>query len=287
MNPAPIGDSGKQLTYKDSIIHRVVNESFVQGGDFVFGNGSGGESIFNGKKFKDERGGLALKHDRKGIVSMGNSGKNSNTSQFFITFEAIPQCDGKHVIFGQVISGFDVLDALANVKTDGDKPMVPIRITDCGAFHPLQTPGSGYWYDQPDAESFSGITAAFMIRPRVAIVAATQAICEKFIDLLGSHVSPAMIAIDCVGGQEAAMAMAHDLLESFSIDLVIVAPAYADTFKNFKIPASWSELESGRGASIRKEEVVLVSKPAQALLKIRTQSFIGKESISNLDGAIV
>ena len=79
----------------------------MQTGDFVFGNGSGGESVY-GKKFKDERPGLALKHDRRGVVSMGNSGKNSNTSQFFITFGPSPQCDGKHVVFGEVVAGFEV-----------------------------------------------------------------------------------------------------------------------------------------------------------------------------------
>jgi cyclophilin family peptidyl-prolyl cis-trans isomerase len=102
-----IGDSGKILTYQKSVIHRVIPGFIMQGGDFVFGNGTGGESIF-GKKFKDERAGLLKKHNSKGVLSMGNSGKNSNTSQFFLTFKAAPQCDGKHVIFGQVVSGFEV-----------------------------------------------------------------------------------------------------------------------------------------------------------------------------------
>ena len=111
----PIGQCGKPLTYKDSIIHRIEPGFIMQGGDFVFGNGSGGESIYNGKKFKDEKAGLLLKHNKKGILSMGNSGKNSNTSQFFITFKKTPQCDGKHVVFGEVISGFEVLDAIEKV----------------------------------------------------------------------------------------------------------------------------------------------------------------------------
>lgn len=102
--PAPIGSSGKTLTYRSSLVHRIVPNFIVQGGDFVFGNGSGGESIFNGKKFMDERAGLLEKHDRRGILSMGNSGKNSNSSQWFITFAAAPQCDGKHVVFGRVVS---------------------------------------------------------------------------------------------------------------------------------------------------------------------------------------
>lgn len=106
--PPPIGESGKPLTYRNSTVHRVIPQFILQGGDYVFGNGSGGESIFNGKKFKDERAGLQLKHDARGVLSMGNSGKNSNTSQFFITFKEAPQCDGKHVVFGKVVSGFEV-----------------------------------------------------------------------------------------------------------------------------------------------------------------------------------
>ncbi len=106
--PAPVGESGKELTYRKSSIHRVVPKFIVQGGDFVFGNGSGGESIYNGKKFKDERAGLEMKHNKAGVLSMGNSGKNSNTSQFFITLDKVPQCDGKHVVFGEVISGMEV-----------------------------------------------------------------------------------------------------------------------------------------------------------------------------------
>ena len=84
----------------------------MQSGDFVFGNGSGGESFLTGKKFKDERGGLLQKHDRAGVLSMGNSGKHSNTSQFFVTLAPAPQCDGKHVVFGRMISGWEVLRAV-------------------------------------------------------------------------------------------------------------------------------------------------------------------------------
>jgi cyclophilin family peptidyl-prolyl cis-trans isomerase len=73
--PAPIGESGKPLTYRGSTIHRVIPGFVIQGGDFVMGNGSAGESIYNGKKFKDERAGLLLKHLQKGVLSMGNSGK--------------------------------------------------------------------------------------------------------------------------------------------------------------------------------------------------------------------
>jgi peptidylprolyl isomerase len=91
-SPPPIGASGKPMTYKNSMLHRVIPGFIVQGGDFVFGNGSGGESTF-GKKFKDERAGLALKHERKGVLSMGNSGKNSNTSQLVVDLRVFSEVD--------------------------------------------------------------------------------------------------------------------------------------------------------------------------------------------------
>jgi len=82
--------------------HRIVPGSIVQGGDFAMRNGTGGESIWGGK-FKDEKGGLKLKHDRRGVLSMCNSGKNSNGSQFFITLGKMSALDGKHVVFGEVL----------------------------------------------------------------------------------------------------------------------------------------------------------------------------------------
>lgn len=252
-------------------MHRVVDGLFVQGGDFVFGNGSGGESIYNGKKFKDEKAGLMLNHDRKGVVSMGNSGKNANTSQFFITFKAVPQCDGKHVVFGEVVSGFDVIDALGNVQTGSgdDKPMAPIKITNCGRFNPLHTPGSGYWYDQPDPESFTGTTSIFIVRPRVAIVA-KKGVCDKFVHLLGDHVCAITVQLNCKEEDDMARQQVYDLLESFSIDMAIVAPACADAFEDFKIPISWSA-KNGSGEDESKEDVLIISKPVDALQKIKRQ----------------
>lgn len=78
----PIGDCGKPLTYRGSPIHRVEKNFICQGGDFVKGNGSGGECVFGKRSFKDERPGLLTKHDRRGILAMGNSGKNSVRSTF-------------------------------------------------------------------------------------------------------------------------------------------------------------------------------------------------------------
>ncbi len=284
--PAPIGESGKPLSYTDTNIHRIVNGFIAQGGDMVFGNGSGGESIFNGKKFKDERAGLLKKHDKRGIVSMGNSGKNSNTSQFFITFKEASQCDGKHVIFGEVISGFDALDAMEEAGTSNGEPKVQVKITACGAFHALQTPGSGYWYDQPDAESFTGKTPVFMVRPRVGVIAPTQGICNKFIKMLGSGVTCTCIAVDDIGSEDAAVTLVHELLSSFSIDAILVAPPHKSAFQGFEIPQSWSEAMKKHNRMIEKDQICLIAKPLEALSTIQDQSWLSKVSSYQLDGKI-
>ncbi|KAI2489718.1 hypothetical protein MHU86_24863 [Fragilaria crotonensis] len=156
--PVPTGESGKPMTYRGSTVHRIQTDFVLQAGDFVKGNGSAGESIFGGKKFKDERPGLLLGHDRNGVLSMGNSGKNSNSSQFFITLAAAPQCNGKHVVFGEVVSGFAVLDYATTFATKDGTPTVPVTITDCGLYTPfkLRDPDTGS--DQPDDEAYSGIS---------------------------------------------------------------------------------------------------------------------------------
>jgi len=209
------------LTYRGSTIHRVVPGFVMQGGDFIFGNGSGGESIYaNGKKFKDEKAGLELKHDKKGILSMGNSGKNSNTSQFFITLDAAPQCDSKHVVFGEIVSGLEVISAVEQQQqqqqqqqavsthtttTTNDKSnhnnnnynnSAMVTVTDCGIFQPFVTPAAGYWYDQPDHQSYSGFSPVFMVRPRVLLLTPTDAVSQKFKNILRSTAVITSISMD-------------------------------------------------------------------------------------------
>uniref|UniRef100_A0A8C9P929 peptidylprolyl isomerase n=1 Tax=Spermophilus dauricus TaxID=99837 RepID=A0A8C9P929_SPEDA len=122
--------TGKKLCYKGSTFHRVVKNFMIQGGDFSEGNGKGGESIYGGY-FKDEN--FILKHDRAFLLSMANRGKHTNGSQFFITTKPAPHLDGVHVVFGLVISGFEVIEQIENLKTDAaSRPYADVRVIDCG-----------------------------------------------------------------------------------------------------------------------------------------------------------
>jgi len=130
-----IGGGGKPLFYRGCNVHRIVKDFIVQGGDVLMGNGTGGESIF-GKPFKDDKAALKVKLDRRGLLAMGNSGKNSNTSQFFITLaggKKVEQLTGKHVVFGEVVDGAKVLDFIDQCADDGDeKPKYSVTVADCG-----------------------------------------------------------------------------------------------------------------------------------------------------------
>ncbi|XP_028758418.1 peptidyl-prolyl cis-trans isomerase CYP63 isoform X2 [Neltuma alba] len=125
-----IGKStGKPLHYRGTCFHRIIKGFMAQGGDFSRGNGTGGESIYGGK-FADEN--FILKHDGPGLLSMANGGPNTNGSQFFITFKRQPHLDGKHVVFGKVVGGLDLLKKIELVGTPDGKPVQPVKIVDCG-----------------------------------------------------------------------------------------------------------------------------------------------------------
>lgn len=276
--PVPLGDSGKPLTYRGSIIHRIVPGFIAQGGDFVMGNGSGGESIYN-KKFKDEKAGLNLKHNRRGVLSMGNAGKNSNSSQFFFTFAPASICDGKHVVFGRIVSGWPVLDALEKIDTSTDGcPDIQVLVTDCGIWTPLHDAGAGYWYDRPDANSYAGVSSIFMVRPRVTIVVPSSPVAERFIQAMDGGTSNCCLDLMWITVQDtdsrAIVSRIEELLENFSVDLVLVAPTcQSDIIPKIRaLPPRWIEQESNVAVPLNK--VIMCAKPIEALSMIRSQSWL-------------
>jgi peptidylprolyl isomerase len=128
-----MGESGKPLHYKDSIFHRVIPSFMLQGGDFTRANGSGGESIY-GASFDDEK--FAFYHDVPGVLSMANAGPDTNGSQFFITTVPTDWLDGKHVIFGRVLEGMDVVKRVEMLGSRGGRTSAEITISDCGELLP-------------------------------------------------------------------------------------------------------------------------------------------------------
>lgn len=157
--------------------------------------------------------------------------------------------------------------------TTNGEPSVDITITDCGIFTPLETPGAGYWLDQPDEQAYSGVSPVFIVHPRVAVVTPTMAVAERLGKAMNAH---AAITAVCIGKCDDVSTRIDDLLCSFSIDVVLVAPACNHICTSIKLPPSWD--------GIPVDHVVLQAKPVNALATVWTCSWLTKLRHYPLDG---
>ncbi|RNA17451.1 peptidyl-prolyl cis-trans isomerase-like 6 [Brachionus plicatilis] len=124
-------DGSKKLHYKNTLIHRIVPNGWIQGGDIGKGSGNESESTYGGL-FEDES--FQISNTKRGILGMANNGRHTNGSQFYITLQSTPWMDNKYVAFGQVVEGSETLTKLENLTTINERPQKECKINECGIF---------------------------------------------------------------------------------------------------------------------------------------------------------
>lgn len=124
-------ETATKLHYKGSVLHRIVSQGWIQGGDIISGKGTGSESTYGGL-FEDES--FAIIHNKRGVVGMCNTGRNTNGSQFYITLQPMPFLDKKCVAFGQVVEGSETLNKLEAINCQNQRPLKEVVIDDCGVY---------------------------------------------------------------------------------------------------------------------------------------------------------
>jgi len=177
-------------------------------------------------------------------------------------FDACPQCDGKHVIFGQVISGFEILDEIEDMD-----PIPSVTITDTGIYHPFETSPCGYWYDQPD-QSYNGYTPTFVTKPRILIVLPNPSAKGKFTSILQNFALVQFIIPSSSVEEVRRSIMSY--LEDYKVDLVFVALACRQ-FALEALPNNWGD------AGVTVQNTIFVMKPVDALSALKS-SWIAKNS---------
>ena len=155
---------GKARCYRGSVLHRIIPNWAAMGGDFECGNGRGGESaLAGGGLFADEN--FELKHDAEGVLSMANTGPDSNGSQFFLTLgrQSIDQLDGRSVVFGHIVGGMDLLQRLEKLGSTSGRTRTPVTIVNCGMLAdapPLPVAGAASSFSSATAAAAAGAAAA-------------------------------------------------------------------------------------------------------------------------------
>jgi len=176
-------------------------------------------------------------------------------------------------------------------------PSVTVRVSECGAYHPLGTAGAGYWYDRPDEASFIGYSPVFVVRPRVVVVTPNVAVYGRFEKMMGASVVAVVAEGDGDDGGVVAVGKAVGLLTRFMVDVVVVAPVYAELVRSSSVGGAspWLvELEEWQrrqeqclgGSAGGLDEVFIIAKPVEALYKIREESWLRRQSSWHLDGVI-